>query len=173
MNTTAARDEGSSFAWLETQYRNHATSLLRLATLLTRDRAAAEDVVHDAFVRLHRAGTVPRPGAELAYLRRTVVNLVAGEGRRATTLSSKRAHLVPVADAPSAERDLLRGDDNRALALAVRGLPGRQRECVVMHYWAEMTDGEIAGALGISAGAVKSHLHRARATLAERLESRR
>jgi RNA polymerase sigma-70 factor (sigma-E family) len=173
VNTTASRDEASSFTWLETQYRSHATSLLRLATLLVHDRAAAEDVVHDAFVRLHRAGTVPKPGSELAYLRRTVVNLVAETGRRASVLNSKRAHLVPVPDAPSAERDLLRGDDNRALAQAVRGLPGRQRTCVIMHYWAEMTDSEVADALGISAGAVKSHLHRARAALAERLESRR
>jgi RNA polymerase sigma factor (sigma-70 family) len=157
--------------WLEVQYRTHATALLRLAVLLTHDRATAEDVVHDAFVSLHRRGQTPRPGAELAYLRRSVVNGVVGRGRR--TATAARARLVPVPDTPSPEVDSLRHSDHRALAGAVRALPDRQRACVVLHYWGEMTDAGIAEALSISPGAVKSHLHRARATLAGRLENLR
>jgi RNA polymerase sigma-70 factor (sigma-E family) len=159
------------FGWLEELYRRHAAALLRLAVLLTRDRATAEDVVHDAFVALHRTGRRPRPGAELAYLRRTVTNLVVGRGRRAATAG--RARLVPVPDSPSAEAASLRGDDRRTLADAVRLLPDRQRACVVLRYWADLGDAEIAATLGISVGAVKSYQHRARATLAGRLEDLR
>ena len=153
--------------WLEAQYRLHAMVLVRLAVLLTRDRATAEDVVHDAFVGLHRTGRAPRPGAELAYLRRSVVNLVAGRGRRAATAA--RARLVPVPDEPSPEAASVRSDDARALTAAVRALPERQRACVVLRYWGDLTDAEIAETLSISAGAVKSHLHRARTSLADHL----
>jgi len=159
------------FGWLEEQYRLHAATLLRLAVLLTRDRATAEDVVHDAFVALHRTGRRPRPGAELAYLRRTVTNLVVGRGRRAATAA--RVRLVPVPDEPSPEAASLRGDDRRVLATAVRELPDRQRACIVLRYWADLGDAEIGQTLGISTGAVKSYLHRARATLAGRLEDLR
>ena len=69
--------------------------------------------------------------------------------------------------------DAVRRDDQRQVADAVRALPDRQRDCIVLRFYADLTDAEIAETLGISAGSVKTHLHRARATLADRLEALR
>lgn len=153
---------------LDGLFRAHATPLLRLAVVLTGDQRLAEDLVQDAFVRLHRSGARPAPGTELAYLRRTVVNLSHGHHRR---LRIARSHPPdPPRAAPAAELDAVRHDGQRRVADAVRALPRRQRDCVVLHYFADLTDTEIADVLGISAGSVKTHLHRARAALAHVLE---
>jgi RNA polymerase sigma-70 factor (ECF subfamily) len=153
---------------LDGLFRAHATPLLRLAVVLTGDQRLAEDLVQDAFVRLHRSGARPAAGTELAYLRRTVVNLAHGHHRR---LRIARSHPPgPPRVAPAAEVDAVRHDGQRRVAEAVRALPRRQRDCVVLHYFADLTDAEIADALGISAGSVKTHLHRARAALAHVLE---
>ena len=156
---------------LEGLFRTHATPLLRLAMLLTGDRPLAEELVQEAFVRLHRSGAVPEAGGELAYLRRIVVNLSHGHHRRL-----RIARRRPVEDArwsPAAEMDAVRRDNQRLVLEAVRRLPLRQRDCVVLRYYADLTDTEIAQALGISAGSVKTHLHRARAALTEALEELR
>jgi RNA polymerase sigma-70 factor (sigma-E family) len=144
---------------LDGLFRAHATPLLRLAVVLTGDQRLAEDLVQEAFVRLHRSGTHPAPGTEPAYLRRTVVNLSHGHHRR---LRTARNHPPdPPRAAPAAEVDAVRRDGHRQVVEAVRALPRRQRDCVVLHYFAELTDAQIADALGISAGSVKTHLHRA------------
>ena len=153
---------------LDGLFRAHATPLLRLAVVLTGDQRLAEDLVQEAFVRLHRSGARPAVGTELAYLRRTVVNLSHGHHRR---LRIARSHPPdPPRVAAAAEVDAVRHDGQRRVAEAVQGLPRRQRDCVVLHYFADLTDAEIADALGISAGSVKTHLHRARAALAHVLE---
>jgi RNA polymerase sigma-70 factor (sigma-E family) len=153
---------------LEELFRTHATALLRLAVLLTGDPAGAEELVQDAFLRYHRSGAPPRPGAELAYLRRTVINLSHDHHHR---LGLAR-RLVPERPsvAPSPEAEAVAADRHLVVLAAIRALPERQRACVVLRYFAELTDIEIADALGVSAGSVKTHLHRARAALAERLE---
>lgn len=156
---------------LEALFRAHATPLLRLAVVLTGDRPLAEELVQEAFVRLQRSGTVPAPGTELAYLRRTVVNLSHGHHRHLRVVRGRAE--PPVAHRPAAEVDAVRRDGQRQVAAAVRGLPPRQRDCIVLRFYAELSDGEIADVLGISAGSVKTHLHRARATLADRLEALR
>src|SRR5690606_31936428 len=153
---------------LDGLFRAHATPLLRLAVVLTGDQRLAEDLVQDAFVRLHRAGARPATGSELAYLRRTVVNLSHGHHRR---LRVARSHPPdPPRVEVAAEVDAVRHDGQRRVLAAVRALPRRQRDCVVLHYSADLTDAEIADALGITAGSVKTHLHRARAALAHVLE---
>lgn len=153
---------------LEVLYRNHATALLRLAVLLTGDRALAEELVQEAFLRYHRAGARPRSGTELAYLRRTVVNLSHGHHRHLGVVRRYDPGRPAVVASP--EADVLAADRHCAVMTAVRALPERQRDCVVLRYYAELSDAEIAEALGVSMGSVKTHLHRARATLAERLE---
>jgi RNA polymerase sigma-70 factor (sigma-E family) len=155
-------------ATLEELFRAHATALLRLAVLLTGDRAQAEELVQEAFLRYHRSGAPPRPGAELAYLRRTVVNLSHGLHRRLGVLRRLVSERPAVVASP--EADALARDQRLAVLAAVRALPERQRSCIVLRYYAELPDAEIADALGISVGSVKTHLHRARAALAERLE---
>jgi len=156
---------------LRAAYDAHARSLLRLAVALTADPALAEDLVHDAFVRLHRAATPPAPEAEGAYLRRIVTNLAHDHHRHGAVVS----RLAPAPDdpAPSAELDALGGDRARAVAAAVAALPARQRDCVALHYFGGLTDAAAAAELGISAGSVKTHLHRARAALALTLEDHR
>jgi RNA polymerase sigma factor (sigma-70 family) len=76
-------------------------------------------------------------------------------------------------DAVAADHDTVRREGQRHIAAAVRALPTRQRDCIVLRYYADLTDTEIASALGISAGSVKTHLHRAREALAPHLEALR
>jgi RNA polymerase sigma-70 factor (ECF subfamily) len=156
---------------LDALFRAHATPLLRLAVVLTGDRALAEELVQDAFVRLLRSGSIPATGAELAYLRRTVINLSHGHHRHLAVV--RRRSNEPPANAEAAEHEAVRRDAQRRVAAAVRALPTRQRDCTVLHYYADLTDTAIAETLGIGTGSVKTHLHRARAALAEQLETLR
>jgi RNA polymerase sigma-70 factor (ECF subfamily) len=156
---------------LDRLFRDHATALLRLAVVLTGDRALAEELVQEAFARLQRSGAVPLPGTELAYLRRTVINLSHGHHRHLRVV--RRRSVEPSPDTAAAEVDAVRRDGQRQVVAAVRALPGRQRDCIVLRFYAELSDGEIAEALGISAGSVKTHLHRARTALADTLEALR
>jgi RNA polymerase sigma-70 factor (ECF subfamily) len=157
--------------WLEGLFRSYQPGLLRLARTCTGDDGIAEELVQEAFVRLHRSGTRPQPGAELAYLRRTVVNLSHSRGRRLAV--ARRAPADREVDGASAEFFALAQARREAIVRAVRALPGRQRDCVVLHYLEELSDAQIAATLGIGVGSVKTHLHRARAALAARLEDER
>ena len=156
---------------LEVLFRTHATPLLRLAMVLTGDPALAEDLVQEAFVRLHRASRPPAPGAMRAYLRRTVINLSHGHHRHLRVV--RRRPVERGRDGEAADVAVVRRDDQRLVAEAVRALPSRQRDCIVLRIYEDLTDVEIADTLGISPGSVKTHLHRARATLADRLEALR
>ncbi len=167
----AVDDPPASHVDLDGLFRAHATQLLRLAVVLTGDKSLAEELVQDAFVRLARSGSPPGRGAELAYLRRTVVNLSHGHHRRLAVVR-RHPNEVPT-HAEAAETGAVRRDSQRRVAAAVRALPHRQRDCMVLRCYADATDTEIAAVLGISAGTVKTHLHRARAALAEQLGSLR
>jgi RNA polymerase sigma factor (sigma-70 family) len=156
---------------LEGAFRAHATGLLRLAAALTGSADVAEELVQDAFVAVGRQERPPSPGAELAYLRRTVITLSHGRFRRIAVV--RRHPDPPPSTAPTAESSAERRDVQRRVAAAIRALPDRQRECIVLRCYVEATDREIAEALGISPGSVKTHLHRARTTLATRLEDLR
>jgi RNA polymerase sigma factor (sigma-70 family) len=156
---------------LDSLFRAHATRLLRLAIALTGDESLAEELVQDAFLGLARQPGSPRLGAEFAYLRRTVVNGSHGHHRH---LAVVRRHPPEVPnDVPAAEASAGRRDSQRRVADAVRNLPARQRDCMVLRCYAEATEAEIANALGVSVGSVKTHLHRARVTLARQLEDLR
>ncbi len=156
---------------LRAAYDAHAAGLLRFAVALTADRALAEDLVQDAFVRLHRAARPPAEGAVAAYLRRTVANLAVDHHRHRAVV--ERRAPAPVGSAASAETAVIEGDRARAVAAAVAALPARQRDCVALHYFAGLSDMAVANELEISPGSVKTHLHRARAALAVTLEEHR
>jgi RNA polymerase sigma-70 factor (ECF subfamily) len=156
---------------LEDLFRAHATPLLRLALVLTGDHALSEELVQEAFVRLHRAARPPAAGAERAYLRRTVINLSHGHHRHLRVVRRHPAEAPPDRDA--AELDAVRRDDQRLVVEAIRSLPVRQRDCIVLRFYEDLTETEIAEVLGLSTGSVKTHLHRARTTLADRLETLR
>ncbi len=156
---------------LEERYDLHATALLRLAVLACGDRAVAEDIVHDAFLRCHAADPGPTPGKERAYLRRIVLNLSSNHHRTRRRHTVERFPRPDTADA--ADADVLAETVSGVVSAAVRALPDRQRDCVLLHYFERLSDTETAEALGISPGSVKTHLHRARAALRPTLEQLR
>lgn len=155
-------------------YRSHRLAMVRLARLLVDDLETAEDVVQDAFAALHRRwGSVSTPDAALGYLRTSVVNGSRSVLRRRRTL---RANPWPDATGwrgDDADARVLLEEEHREVLVALRKLPGRQREVIVLRYWAELTEAEIATTLGISVGAVKSSASRGRDAIAAMLGGER
>ncbi|HEU5270943.1 MAG TPA: sigma-70 family RNA polymerase sigma factor [Jatrophihabitans sp.] len=141
-------------------YSEHRLSLARLAVLLVDDMATAEDVVHDAFIALQQhQSRLRNPDAAIGYLRTTVVNRARSVLRKRQTV---RRHLSLVRDsyAEAADSELLLAEGQREVLAAVRQLPRRQQEVLALRYWANLSEAEIAEALGISKGAVKSNASR-------------
>ena len=161
-------------------YAEHALGLVRLAVVLTGDRAAAEDIVQDAFLGLYRRwDKVPDMAAPLAYLRVSVVNGCRTALRRRSRLTFRfPAAADATADGTdpdtglteSAETSVLLSEEQRAMAAALRTLPVRQREAVVLRYYLELSVNETAQAMGISPGTVKSTTHRALAAVRQFLK---
>jgi RNA polymerase sigma-70 factor (sigma-E family) len=166
MATTPAleRDADSAVVAL---YTEHYHALVRLSALLLRDTGAAEEVVQDSFVALHRAWSRIQPARELAYLRRTVVNRSRSVLRRRTV--ADRYHHDPEPVAPSAEAVAVSRSEAEHVLACLRRLPGRQREALVLRYHAQLAEVEIADAMKLSRGAVKAHTARGRARLREML----
>ena len=165
---SAERDErGAQDLGLRDLYREHRADLVRLAALLVGDEA--EEVVHDAFVRTHVAWDRMRdPERTLSYLRSAVLNGARSRLRHLRVVDRTRlAHPGP---GPSAEATVMAGEEHRRVIAALRSLPTRQRECLALRYYLELSEAEIAAALGISPGSVKTHVHRGLAALADRLE---
>jgi RNA polymerase sigma-70 factor (sigma-E family) len=153
-----------------TLYTAHYRSLVRLAALLLRDAAAAEDVVQDAFVATHKSWRRLRdPENALAYLRQSVVNRSRSRLRHLKVEDRKAPQPMP--DAPSAEYGAIHEVERSAVMTALRDLPRRQREVLVLRYYSDLSEAQIADALQISNGAVKSHASRGIAALRESLES--
>ncbi|MEY2470768.1 MAG: hypothetical protein QOK28_97 [Actinomycetota bacterium] len=153
-------------------YREHYKSLVRLAALLLDDVPAAEEVVQDAFVRLHRAwARVEDPSKRAAYLRSIVMNGARSRSRRRAT--GRRLEVVSARTEVSAEASALQHEDRRQMLAALRALPDRQRECLVLRYYLDLSEADIAATLGISAGSVKTHTHRGIAALERALEATR
>jgi RNA polymerase sigma-70 factor (sigma-E family) len=149
-------------------YRSHRLGLLRLAMLLTDDRATAEDVVQDAFLALQRRWAAVDPAAAAGYLRTSVVNGARSLHRRHRVARRHLQRVVPE-DAPAADLAVLLGDEHRQVIDALRTLPRRQREVLVLRYWSELSEAEIAAALGVARGTVKSSASRALAALQKQL----
>lgn len=149
-------------------YREHRTPLVRLAALLVGDEA--EEVVHDAFVRTHLAwDRLKDPERALSYLRSAVLNGARSRLRHLRVV--ERTVLTgPGMGQQSAEAVAMAGEEHRRVVAALRSLPGRQKECLALRYYLDLSEAEIAAALGISPGSVKTHVHRGLAALAERLE---
>jgi RNA polymerase sigma-70 factor (sigma-E family) len=149
-----------------TLYRTHALSLTRLAFIMLGDRQSAEDVVQEAFCGLFRAwDRLPGEANFLAYLRASVVN-----GCRTVIRRRKRTpQSLAVPPAPSAEASMLVGEERRATVAALRRLPPRQREALVLRYFADLPERETAEAMGISRGTVKSTTARGLAALGRML----
>lgn len=139
-------------------YAAHRLALVRMAVLLVDHRAEAEDVVHDAFASV-LGRTLRHPDAVLGYLRTAVVNGCRSTLRRRRTA---RAYSRPTDPGPATpdERAVL-AEDHREVLAALDTLPPRQREVLVLRYWSELSEAEIAETLGIGRGTVKSTASRA------------
>ena len=145
-------------------YTTHYQSLLRLAVLLVRDIATAEEVVQDSFIGMHAAWHRLRDTEKaLSYLRQSVVNRSRSVLRR-RVVADKNAPM-PEPDMPSAEEGAISALERSAVISALRTLPPRQREALVLKYYADLSEAQIAATLGISRGAVKSNIARAAAAL--------
>ncbi len=152
-------------------FRSEGRSLVRLARLFVDDRNAAEDLVQEAFIRLARsAHRIERADRVPAYLRSIVLNLARDENRRG--LVSLR-HRLPLRDVDAgADDELVLREDQRAVLDALRRLPARQRACLVLRHYDELSPDAIAAALGISRNSVKTHLQRGLAALETDLAGR-
>ncbi|GAA4614064.1 SigE family RNA polymerase sigma factor [Actinoallomurus liliacearum] len=150
-------------------YSAHYRSLVRLSALLVRDLATAEEVVQDAFVAMHGAWRRLRdPEKALSYLRQSVVNRSRSVLRHRAVVEKYAPKGLP--DAPSAENGAIVELERSAVVKALGGLPTRQREALVLRYYGDLSEAEIANTMGISRGAVKSHTARGMAALRSVLE---
>jgi RNA polymerase sigma-70 factor (sigma-E family) len=150
-------------------YSVHYRALVRLAALLVRDTPTAEEVVQDAFVAMHGGWQRLRDAEKaLAYLRQSVVNRSRSVLRHRTVVDKNLQKAPP--DMPSAEHGALVLLERSAVVAALHGLPERQRQAIVLRYYADLSEAEIADTMGISRGAVKSHTARGMAALRAALE---
>jgi RNA polymerase sigma-70 factor (sigma-E family) len=154
-------DAGRALAEL---YAAHYQALVRLAALLVRDMGTAEELVQDSFVAMHASWRRLRDSDKASsYLRRCVVNRSRSVLRH--QMVTERHMLQPPPEMPSAEQGAMTLLERSAVVAALHGLPARQREALVLRYYADLPEAEIASAMGISQGAVKSHVFRAMSAL--------
>ncbi|NND01676.1 MAG: SigE family RNA polymerase sigma factor [Acidimicrobiia bacterium] len=149
-------------------YHEHGPGLVRMVRLFVDDRNAAEDLVQEAFIRLARsAHKIKDHRKAAAYLRSIVLNLARDHNRRG--LVSLR-HRLPLDDGQaSVEDEVELAEDHQAVVDALRALPRRQRDCLILRYYDELGVDDIADTLGISRNSVKTHLTRGMKALEERL----
>ena len=161
--TAARRDRSGGRRWdaeqaLTALYDRHYRALTKLAVLLVDDIADAEEVAQAAFAALHGAGRLPPDGDRaLSCLRRTVI-------------SRARAHRAARPRQPQAGHQAQAGGD--ALLMALRALPDLQREALVLRYYANLADDQIASAMGIGVRSVHVHVSRGMAALHAALDGR-
>ena len=169
-HTTSPPESGVPIdAELEQLYDEHYVRLVRLSVLLLGDVGRAEEVVQDSFVAIYRR--MRRDGDAVtnapAYLRQTVVNRSRSVLRHLKVVS-RHPNDAPT-ETPGADDDLLHGVRRRLVIDALAGLPRRQREVLVLRYYLDLSEREIAETLRISPGAVKSHASRGAAALRRNL----
>jgi len=143
-------------------YERHAEALLRLAVLLSTRQDDGEDLVQDVFVSA--APRIPElpEDAWLPYLRAAVVNRWKNSRRRAALERRVAAEPLPVS---------VGREDDLAMWAAISDLPHRQRACLVLRYYEDLTIEDTAELLGCSTGTVKSQSSRALARLAREWET--
>jgi len=160
-------DEGVERGSLAELYVAYAPDGIRLAYLLTGDRALAEDLVQDAFVRLvGRLRHLREPSAFWTYLRRTIVNLATSHFRHRRV---ERAYLDRVAAAPAADTNS-NDELDESMHRVLLGLPQRQRAAIVLRFYEDLSDVQTAAVLECSPGTVRSLVSRGMQTLREGLE---
>jgi RNA polymerase sigma-70 factor (sigma-E family) len=149
-------------------YERHVPRAVALATLVGGDAHAAEDVAHEAFIRsAGRLSGLRDPSAFDAYLRQTVVNLCRARVRRAAI---ERRYLRWIAQR-EADMPPSRAEDQDVLWRALRELPHRQRAAVVLRYYEDLSEEQVADTMRCSPRAVNALVSRAMATLRARIRN--
>jgi RNA polymerase sigma-70 factor (sigma-E family) len=144
-------------------YALHYRSLVRLAALLVPDLAMAEEIVQDSFVAVHSVWrTTPDDDVALCYLRRSVIDRSRTLPRRDATAGTRAARPAPdmPGTGPSQQAGAI-SPESSAFVSALWALPARQREVLVLRYFADLSEPQIAAATGISKAAVRNHIARA------------
>ena len=153
---------------LEALFEAHYRDLVRLVSGLLDDNESCEEVVQDAFTALLRSSRSIQPGREAAYLRSTALNGARSLLRKRRV---RRRHLEAVPEpADAAETAAVARLENRRILDAIRELPRRQSEVLLLRFQADLTEAEIADTLGIGTGSVKTHASRGLAAVRRRLE---
>ena len=141
-------------------YHSHYVALVRTAVLLLGDVATAEDVVQDSFIAMYHTWWGLRDtGSALPYVRRAVMNR-ARSVLRQRAVAGRHADW-PAPDVASAEEDALATLARSSVLAALNALSPRQRQVIVLRYYADLSEAQIAGALGVTTGSVKVHATRA------------
>jgi RNA polymerase sigma-70 factor (sigma-E family) len=149
-------------------YQAHALGLLRLAVIMLGERQAAEDVVQDAFLGLFRRWDALHDHERaLAYVRSSVFNGCRTVLRKRTR---DREFVLVEPDAESAEARFVLGEEHREVLAALRRLPDRQREAVALRYCLDMPVDQVARAMGVAEGTVKSATSRGIAAITRMLK---
>jgi len=153
-------------------YRDEVTALVRLARIFTEDRNAAEDLVQEGFIRFQRSAHQLRdPDKAAAYLRSVVLNLARDHNRRG--LMSLRHQETTLERPPaSVEAVVIAGENEREIIEALNTLPNRQRDCLILRFYLDLSERETAESMGISPNSVKTHCRRGLAALEQRLEDK-
>lgn len=177
LSIDVAVSEGDPSQWdadtaLAVLHAAHYRRLVRTSMLLVRDLAMAEEVVQDAYVGLYtRWSRLRDPDAAVGYLRQAVINGSRSALRRRGTAQRAEPVLRAVPDiSPDPAGDV---SARRDVISALAALPERQREVLVLRYYGDLSEAEIAEALGVSRGAVKSYASRGAAALRPILETLR
>jgi RNA polymerase sigma-70 factor (sigma-E family) len=150
-----ARADGSADQTVMALCETHYRSLVRLAALLVGDAVAAEEMVQDSFAALRSAWQRRDSDSALSYLRQSVVRRSRSALRRRDATASAAD---PPPGTPHAERHAMTGLEHPAVITELRALPARQRETLVLRYYADLSEVQIATVMGVSRRAVKSHL---------------
>ena len=155
---------------LDEVFRLHRAELVRVAAFILGDRGAAEDVVQDVFVRVHQRAD-PLDGDPQYYLRSAVINGCRTTLRRWRVVRRHAEQQGQQSSCPplTTEEAALLDEDRRRILAALANLPRRRREVLVLRFYLEMSEAEIADTLGISPGTVKSTAARGLAALARQL----
>lgn len=171
MTASEASSSSSSSLDLPALFDEHYDQLVRLAAIYVDDRASAEEIVQDAFVRLLTGRYRIEPGREAPYIRSIVINGARSRLRKRRVRRTKQPE-PPGLVAAAEEGGVVLAERERMLGM-IRRLPSKQAAVVVLRYYLDLSEAEIAETLGIARGSVKSHAHRALAKLHQELETER
>ncbi len=150
-------------------YGTEYGSLVRMSAFLLGDAGAAEEVVQDSFIAMFAAWRRLRDiDRAVNYLRRSVVNRSRSVQRHRVVVH--RHAPKPAPEVPSAEQGAIMQLERLAVVAALRSLPVRQREALVLRFYLDLSEGQVASAMRISRGAVKTHTSRGKAALRSVLE---